>query len=991
MKAVPIVKGIESRFLKLDRLMPFRVRRILLVSSLYDSYVLEEDGQLAELIYNEYIELNLTVSPHVRRASNMQEALEILKTHDIDLVIIFKRVADIDAVSFGHEVKKIKPLMPVILLAYDEQEIPPPSDHSFRDAIDRAFIWTGDVSILLAIIKLVEDWTNIDNDTNLISVRVIILIEDSVKFYSSYLPLLYTEILQQTNALMAEGLNLTDRLMRMRARPKILLADTYESGWELYRKYREHTLGIISDFRFSKDGQLDDEAGLLLVQRVRREDSELPILMQSSGRRNEAVAAAQNAGFLYKLSPTLHMDLSEYIMEHFGFGDFVFKLADGSEVARATNFRSMEKCLSEVSDKSLMYHARRNHFSNWLMARTEFDLASRLRPRKVSEFKDSDDLRLYLIQTFRNFRHRKQRGQIIDFSRQRFDLQSDFVRIGRGSLGGKGRGLAFVNALLARYGSPDELEDVRLAVPFSAVIGSEEFDRFLDDNKLRQFALEDRSDDEIVRRFVKGSLSRELSADLQALLDFVDYPLAVRSSSLLEDSHLQPFAGIYETHMLANAHSSMKERAKQLRLAIKLVYASTYMRRTKLFHEATGSRVEEEKMAVIIQRAIGREHGQFFYPHISGVASSFNFYSIDGGATDEGVAHVALGFGKTIMDGMNCLRFSPAQPERLVQFSTVKDMFNNSQREFYAIDLSRPGLMPRPGGDRILVKLPISQAETDGTLNNICSTYSVANDRVYDGTTYEGVRIITFAPILKHNRFPLTDTITYMLDVGSQGLNCPVEIEFAVDLEKDEKGKRTFYFLQIRPMVKEATLQSVTLDETDIAGAICVSNRTLGNMHERTITDLVVVDPSSFDRSRTVSIAAEIGTINQNLQNERRQYLLIGPGRWGTSERWLGIPTSWEQISAAKVIVEAAYGDFAVDPSFGTHFFQNLTSFQIGYFTINEAAGNGRIDWDWILAQPVINQTELVRHVRLSEPLDIRIDGHAGRGLVAKGTQRNDR
>ncbi|NOY87928.1 MAG: histidine kinase [FCB group bacterium] len=975
----------ESKFLKFDSLMQFRVKRILLVSSSYDSYVLEEDGQLTDLIYNEYLELNLTISPHVRRASNAEEALEIVKTGRIDLVLIFKRISEIDVVSFGRKVKAIKPDMPIILLAYHERELEAMSLDENNPVIDLTFVWSGDVNILLTIIKLVEDKFNADYDTKEVGVRVIIFVEDSVKFYSTYLPLLYREIMGQTRALMSEGLNISHKLLRMRARPKILLAKNYEQAWKLYEKYKKYLLAIISDFRFKINDHIDDLAGIKLIKKIRNEIPDLPVLMQSSNSKNAEIAFANNVGFLFKRSPKLHTELRSFIMTHFGFGDFVFTDPDTDKVlAVATDFKTMEKCLKTVDEKSLVYHAVRNHFSNWLMARTEFDLAAKLRPRKVNEFKDITALRHYLINTFRNFRHENQRGEITDFSRQHFDLQSEFVRIGGGSLGGKGRGLAFINALLNQYKLYDFFEGIKLSVPKSVVLGTEVFDKFIEQNKLLEIALSSLPDSVIAEKFLKADLPQEITKDLDILLDIVNYPLAVRSSSLLEDSHLQTFAGVYNTHMLPNNHPDKKVRMKQLIMAIKTIYASTFFKNAKAYHEAAGNRVEEEKMAVIIQQAVGGNFNNSFYPNFSGVALSYNYYSFDDIDPKDGVVYVALGFGKTIVEGMNCLRFSPQYPNKLPQFSTTKDMLNNAQHEFFAIDLTQNDVMPKPGGDDGLVKYSIIKAEKDGTLAPICSTYSAENNRVYDGSTQPGVRIVSFAPILKLKTFPLTEIIKFLLQLGSQGLNCPIEIEFAVNFQVPKGMPQEFYFLQIRPMMKEAQFETVDLDEVVEKKIIAKSEKTLGNMKLEDIRDIIIVTPDSFDRNKTIEIANEVGQLNKKLIKQNKPYVLIGPGRWGTTERWLGIPIIWKQISGAKVIVEAAYGDFAPDPSFGTHFFQNLTSFRIGYMTINPNIKNGFIDFDWIMNQTIADKTEHVSHIQLITPLTILIDGRIGKGVIAK-------
>jgi len=640
--------------------------------------------------------------------------------------------------------------------------------------------------------------------------------------------------------------------------------------------------------------------------------------------------------------------------------------------------------LTTVDDRSLLYHGSRNHFSNWLMARTEFDLASRLRPRKVSEFKDAAALRRYLIGTFKNFRHEKQRGVITDFSRRKFDLQSDFVRIGGGSLGGKGRGLAFINALLTKYKIHERFEGVWIGVPLSVIVGTDVFDAFMEKNNLLAVAMSDYPDEKISKQFLKARLPRDIVSDLQAFLDVVDFPLAVRSSSLFEDSHLQPFAGVYDTHMLVNSHPNKKVRLQQLESAVKTVYASTFFKRAKHYHETVGNRVEDDKMAVIIQRAVGSHYENSFYPSFAGVALSYNYYSIDGVKPEDGVVYVALGLGKTIVEGMNCLRFCPSYPEKLPQLSTIDDMLDNSQKEFFAIDMSDPSVFPEPGGEKGLIKLLASQAEKDGTLFPLCSTYSPDNDRVYTGSSRKGIRIITFAPILKSGLFPLPDIVQYLLHLGSLGMNCPVEIEFAVNLNPGPGNRKEFAFLQIRPMFKDIQFETVSTEGIAASRIVGKSEKALGNMYDDSIRDVVVVTPEKFERSKTIEIADQIGKFNERFKASKRPYLLIGPGRWGTAERWLGIPVAWEQISWARVIVEAAYDDFCPDPSFGTHFFHNLTSLRIGYFTINPAANNGFVDWEWLLRQPVARELKFLRHISLREPIEIRIDGRTGKGVILK-------
>ena len=600
----------------------------------------------------------------------------------------------------------------------------------------------------------------------------------------------------------------------------------------------------------------------------------------------------------------------------------------------------------------------------------------------MSEFKDTATLRKYLIDTFKSFRHEKQLGIVSDFYRKQFDLQAEFVKIGEGSLGGKGRGLAFINRLLRRYNVYESFEGVEITVPPSAVIASSVFDDFIEMNDLLEFALGERSDNEIAAAFLRARMPQEIERDLKSFLNIVKYPIAVRSSSLLEDSHYQPFAGIFETHMLPNCHANRKSRLEKLEAAIKLIYASIFLKRAKNYIEATGNRVEEEKMAVVLQKVVGKERNGLFYPVLSGVARSFNFYSIGNIKPEEGMAYVALGLGKTIVEGSNCLFFSPSNPRNLPQFTTPTDFLENSQREFFAIDLSNPDVSPSLGAEAGLVRLTVDQADADSALAHVGSTYSPDNDRVYDGVSRDGVRIVTFAPILKTRIFPLDEIIRFLLRLGSSGMSHPVEIEFAAELNKS--GKHEFGFLQIRPMAAETPLDEVAFDKIERGRILCKSGRSLSNGRIDDIQDIVLVRPDAFDRAKMPEMANHVGFFNEKFKRTDKPYLLIGPGRWGTADRWLGIPTTWDQISSARVIVEATYGDFAVTPSFGTHFFQNLIAFQIGYLTVNREDENNFIDWEWLESQPVVEETEYLYHITLYRPLEVLIDGREGNAVILK-------
>ena len=983
MNPVTELKNFEHESMHFDSLMPYKVKNILLVSSLYDMYNLREDGQLANLVMSEYAELRLSSAPMIKRVDSGSSALEALKDTSFDLILVFRSLSDIDPAAFSSKAKLLNPDIPVVLLAFHHRELELMRDQGEK-AFDNIFFWSGESKILLTINKFVEDKINVEADTELFGVRVIILVENSVRFYSSFLPLIYTEIMQQTSALMSESINSANRLLRMRARPKILLAENFEEGMALFHKYKKYMLGVISDIQFSKDGQIDDQAGIQLAAAIKKEISDLPVLLQSSDDSNADRALACDAAFLNKRSPTLLNELSAFINQNFGFGDFVFRLPDGTELARAGSFREMQIIVAAIDIRSLIFHAERNHFSNWLMARTEFDVAARLRPKQVSEFENPKDVRSYLIETLKEFRHERQLGIVTDFSRDKYDGHAEFLRIGKGSLGGKGRGLAFVNNLVNRYHVHYAFPGTRISVPRSAVICTGVFDRFMESNELIEFALGDHSDKEIIAAFTSATIPPDLEEDLKCYLALADYPLAVRSSSLLEDSHYQPFAGIFDTHFLPNNHPLLEGRLERLLTAIKLIYASVYFRNTKHYTEATGNRTEEEKMAVILQKIVGKNRGGYFYPVLSGMARSYNFYSVGRIKPEEGIAYTALGLGKTIMEGENCLFFSPANPQILPQFSTPQDYLRNTQREFFAVDMNTPSVFPEEGGETGLVKLNMTESEQHGVLGYVGSTYSADNDRIYSGIGRKGARIITFDPILKSKIFPLDKILQYLLQLGSSAMNVPVEIEFAAEINPDPEQANEFRFLQIRPMMVETSFEDISVYDGEDQQIFCKSDQALSNGRIDSIRDIVFVRSDNFKRANMIHMTDQVGQYNQKFKDKNLPYMLVGPGRWGTSDRWLGIPTKWDQISSAQVIVEVDYGDFAVEPSFGTHFFQNLMTFAIAYLSINNSSHYNFFDWDWLNSIEPVSETEYVRHVRLQQPLKVLIDGRHGKAVVLK-------
>ncbi len=972
------------RFSGFDQLMPHRVQEILLVASMYDAFTLEEGGRLTELLLGEYRELNLGFPPFMARASAGEEALRLISTRPFDMVITMSRLGDMDATQLAFRIKEENEGLPVYSLSFNPRELHHLRELDIEKSIDRFFLWNGDVRLLLAIIKQLEDARNIAHDTRYGDVRCILLIEDSVRFYSSYLPMLYTEILEQTQSLMDEGLNISHRLLRLRARPKILLASTFEEAWNLYSLYKGYLLGVIADGRFPWNGELRSDAGAEFIRRVKEVDPHTPAVLQSTNQDLVATAKAVGAGFIHKNSRKLLRELRAFMMDNFGFGDFVFRDQNGEELGRARDLRTLVELLETVSAESIHYHASHDHFSNWLRARTEFALADMLRPRKVTEFPDIEDLRHYLVRTISAFRAESQQGIVADFSRRTFDTSSPFVRIGGGSLGGKGRGLAFMNSILHRYGITHRFPGTVIEVPPTGVVGTDVFDSFMAQSDLREFALQDNEDEEIMARFLAAKLPSAIYGDLETFLDQVRYPLAVRSSSLLEDSQFQPFAGVYATYMLANNHPDLRVRLDQLCDAIKLVYASTYNKAAKSYIEATSNRIEEEKMAIIVQQMVGRKYENYDYPHFSGVAHSSNFYPAGGLDPADGVVAVALGLGRTIVEGGKVLRFSPAKPTVLPQFPTTSDWFKNSQRRFFAVDIGHPEDYPGANEEFNLAKLELEDALRHGTLEPLGSIYSAENDVIYDGIYRQGAPLVSFAHILKGDLFPLAEIVKLLLELGRRIMSAEVEIEFAVVLSDDEKRPNQFGFLQIRPLAAGYDAPDIPEELLWSKDALVACDTALGNGRHDNIRDIAYIPRDRFDRARTEAMAAEIGVFNHTMVDSATPYLLLGAGRWGSADRWLGIPVRWDQISGAGVIVETDLEDFKITPSQGSHFFQNLTSFQVGYLTVNTTAGNSQLDWTWLDNQPGEDCGEFIRHIHLEDELGILIDGRTRRGVVLK-------
>ncbi|MDZ7698441.1 MAG: PEP/pyruvate-binding domain-containing protein [Deltaproteobacteria bacterium] len=984
------IKGIIStdsytRFKAFHELMAKKVREILLVSSPYDAFIMEEDGSLASRIINEYSGLNLSHPPRVTRTSSANDALALLYRTRFDMVITTPHLDEMDPFFLGLKAKKINPNLPVILLAQSVRGIYPPLDNQAQRGIDKVFIWSGNSDLLLALVKNAEDALNVDRDTQQANVRVLILVEDSPVYYSSFLPLIYKEIVKQTQAVIKVGLNEEHRLLTMRARPKILLATDYEQAMKLCRKYRSYLFGIITDTRLPRRQQMDEEAGVRLLSKIKADIPDLPLLMLSSNPKNREKAEKIPAVFLDKNASNLLSEIHDFFVTRLGFGDFVFRMPNGRVVDRASNIHLLEEKLREIPDASLWYHAERNHFSNWIMARSEIALASSFRDVQASDFESAHELRAYIIGNIHQLRKLRQKGVVARFNSQHYDPEvMDFVKIGRGSLGGKARGLAFMSAVFHQNSELHEkYADIRIDLPKTLVICTDGFESFVAENDLRHFAGEGFTDNAVADAFLKADMPGWLRQELEAFISHVGYPLSVRSSSLLEDAQFQPYAGLYETYMIPNNHPDPAVRLTHLINAVKLVYASTYYENPKAFARNTANQPQEEAMAVIIQQVVGQQYGDHFYPAISGVCQSHNFYPVSHMKPEEGIAHIALGLGKTVVEGERTLRFSPKHPHINPQFSTVDDILNNAQRYFYSLKLRNYPSDLNFWKNANLEKREVDEAETEFPVQALSSTYIPEEHRIRDTGFMHGAKLLTFAQVLKYNIFPLPALLDDLLNIGRKGMGCPIEIEFSINLYPEKERKGEFFFLQIRPMVAEAERFEVEITHQDIEGAICRSSQSLGNGRSQNIADIVYVKPEDFRADSTVQMAQEIGALNASLVKENHPYLLVGPGRWGSADRWLGIPVQWQDISGVGAIIELRNAQLKADPSQGSHFFQNITSLGIPYLTVTED-GEDWFDWQWVESLSAVAETAFLRHVRLTDPLTIKIDGRKAWGVIIR-------
>lgn len=985
---IPTTTWREPWIMKFRDLMPFIVHEILLVSSAYDAFILEEDGPLTERLFQEYAEHTLFLTcPRIIRANNTQEAMEILAQRHIDLVITTPRLEGLDVNGFGRLVKDKYPYMPTVLLAFDESDLRFIETSIDKTSIDQYFLWSGDTRILFAIIKNVEDRKNVHHDTQ-IGVGVIVLVEDSVRDYSSTLELLYAEILRQSKKVITSAPNAFHKMLRLRSRPKVLLAKNYEEAVHFCDMFSNNLIGVVSDIRMPKANVCDAQAGFALFQWVQEQNGNIPILLQSSEEANDSKAKQLHIRFVNKHAKDQPEQIKKFLKDNLGFGNFVFRLPNRKIIAEVQNLGEMEKTLKKIDMASFEYHSSRNDFSTWLRTRSMFVLAAKVKATSFKQFESMEDARKFLVAIMHQATLQEKSGGIVDFSSRETVQDNRFIRLGSGSTGGKGRGIAYINSILANESVLTSKDTLDILIPKTVVIGTSIFDKFMEKNHLYSKMRKLELDEDIQDIFLNGRLSSSFLKDLRVVTQELHGPLAIRSSGLLEDSHFLPFAGIYQTFFLPNSHPDPEVRFQEIRNAIKSVYASTFSSHARCYMHNTPYQTEKEKMAVIIQQVVGRQFNDRFYPHFSGVAMSYNYYPIASQKPEDGIAMVALGLGQTIVEGSRALRFCPASPGILPQFSSPADVLKNSQSSFYAIDMSL-GDQPIPKDlDTFMRKYTLDVAEDDKTLMHIGSVYSAADDVIRENFTNPGPRVVTFNNILKWNSLPLAETIKKLLQVTKSAMGCAVEIEFAVDIGAD---KSSLYVLQVRPMTTDHLMQStVNLDDIDAEEVFCRSQRAMGHGIIEGIKDILYVKPQNLDFNTSKLIAQEIGLHSQKLHQNNIPFMLIGPGRWGSQDPHLGIPVKWAQISGVRVIVETGLKDRSVDPSDGTHFFQNLTALKIGYLTlppIDVYSQMGSLDWDWLKLQNIKNETQYLCHVELETPLTTYLDGTQGQGVILKTPQ----
>lgn len=983
MSNIPNFNNLVFKDTSFANLMNKRIYNILLIATKYDAFMLEDDGRVDEQIFNEYVGLSLRYPPRFTQVSTREEALAELAKRNFELVIYMPNMDDVDIFASAKVIKSRYPDIPIVVLTPFSKEVSKRVANEDLSAFDYIFSWLGNSELLLAIIKLIEDKMNAPDDTLSVGVQIILLVEDSIRFYSSALPHLYRFVLEQSQEFSKEALNAHQRTLRMRGRPKIKLARNYEEAVRIFDQYKDNILGIISDMSFSREGKKDPYAGYRFGQYVRNTGMIIPIIMESSDADNVIYAKKLKASFIDKNSKSYPQDLRKKIMQRFGFGDFVILNPNTKqEIMRIHDLKDLQKKIFDIPDESLIYHLSRNHFSRFFYSRAMFPPAELLKRIDVSDYKDMSEARQLIFDVIVQYRRMKNTGVVAVYQKERFDEYSNFARIGEGSLGGKGRGLAFIGAMVKRYPEFDS-NHFGVNIPRTVVICTDIFDKFMETNDLYALALSDASDEDILKYFLRASLPVELIEDFMAFFEVIKGPLAVRSSSLLEDSHYQPFAGIYSTYMVPKAEDKY-EMLRAVSDAIKAVYASVFYKDSKAYMAATSNVIDQEKMAIVLQEVVGTQYGTHFYPNISGVARSLNFYPIGNEKAEDGIANIALGLGKYIVDGGQTLRFSPRHPHNILQMSTLDFALRETQTRFYALDLANQAKQFSVDDSFNLLRLNLKDAEADGGLKFLVSTYDPYDQVIRDGFYPGGRKILSFVNILQHDVFPLAETLARILHVGQEEMGRPIEIEFAVTINPDDSTQATFYLLQVRPIVENKEVMNEDLTQIDQQDTILYSTSALGHGVIQNVQDIIYVKTETFNSADNQLIGYELEKLNRKFTNTESGYILVGPGRWGSSDPWLGIPVKWPHICNARVIVECGLENYRIDPSQGTHFFQNLTSFGVGYFTVNPFKNDGWFDENYLNSLPAVEETKHLRHVRLDKPTIVKMNGQKSIGLVLK-------
>ncbi len=967
-----------------QELMPVKIKEVLLIATLYDSYSIVREGQFSDKIFGEYLQLNLYAAPRFTSVNTREDALLALEHRDFDLIIVMAGLDKDKAVETARELSGLRPHVPLLLLANNNADLRFfQAEGRKLDFIDRIFVWNGDSNVFLAMIKYIEDKKNVARDTQNGNVRVILLVENSIQYYSRYLPILYTTIMTQTQILVQEDAeDELHKILKMRARPKVILVDNYEEAVGIINSYRHYMLCVVSDVKFERNGVEDGDAGIDLLKYAKESlKYPIPVLLQSQDIENAERARSIQADFINKNSESLSMDILHFLYRRLGFGNFVFKGKDGKPITEAENLVEFQQKFREIPAEALLYHGKRNSFSTWLMARGEINMAEQLRPYKTEDFKSAEAIRQFCLDVFQRVRFEKFKGTIVNFDAELATSDRLILRLAKGSLGGKGRGIAFMCNLVENIDFHQLIPDMNIRIPATAVIGALEFDKFIEINNLYDdiYALNDY--ESIRRHFIESEFDEKLRKRLMSYLGKVKKPLAVRSSGLFEDSLLQPFSGVYSTFLIPNNHPDISVRYSQLETAVKLVYASIFTETAQAYFDAIQYKIEEEKMAVVIQEVVGQKYNNKYYPTISGVAQSYNFYPVSYMQPEDGFSVAAVGLGMYVAGGENSYRFCPKYPA--INPSAVSDLLRDTQKDFYAIDLTRSDFdLITQGENAAIQKFRIKEGEKDGTLLQSVSTYSLENDVLVPGLHGDGPRVVDFANILKYNALPLSETLLLLLKLFREAMGSPVEIEYALDLDPSRKRVPTFYLLQIKPLIRTEEQVDVDLEELDERRVFMYTEGGMGNGKIENVTDVVFVDPEKFDKTKTQQMAREISQINSDMEKQNKAYILIGPGRWGSRDPYTGIPVFWANISKARVIVEMGLPDYPLDASLGSHFFHNVTSMNVGYFSVPHQSQNSFLHMEMLKGRKVVNEKTYVKHIRFDSPLTVLMNGKERKSLI---------